>query len=237
MKDRENAISTALSPWFAQSPVRDSTTLELVIDWFLTHEALVERDALSVGNPASLATCARSALIDLAGELRLNVDVHSTVFTDALKLILSPEPYPDVDAAITTLQQRGYTLLYLPTQSATTMQQLRPAFPPAFAGVRTWTGHISAHFVASAANFLPLQSFCESLVNSEAPLQPSEILVVSSSIGRVLHAAMTLGHATAWVRRPHNLEGRVNFVVGEDKNSSPVPSLVVSGLTDLVASL
>ncbi|RPD75955.1 hypothetical protein L226DRAFT_534019 [Lentinus tigrinus ALCF2SS1-7] len=237
--DRENALKVALGPWFAQSPVRSTTILGLVVDRFLTLEALAERDAQAFGTPTSLATCARSALIDLARELCLDINVRSTAFIETLKCILSPKPYPDVEAAITWLKQRGYTLVCLPTHSPTTMQQLRPFFPPAFADsdtVHVWTEHISAHFVAPCPLFIPnLQSFCESVVKET--LQPSEILVVSSSIWRVLHAAVIAEHATALVCRPRKMEGGVTHVVGDDQNSCPVPSLFVGGLMELVARL
>ncbi|RPD61795.1 hypothetical protein L227DRAFT_546058 [Lentinus tigrinus ALCF2SS1-6] len=238
--DREQAITVALGPWFADSPVRRTTTLGLVADRFLTLEALAERDAQTLGTPTSFATCARSALIDLARELNLDVDVRSAIFTETLKCILSPKPYPDVEPAIASLKQRGYTLICLPTHSPTTMQQLRPFFPPAFADsnvVQMWTEHISAHFVAPPPFFTTskLQSFCESVVKET--LQPSEILVVSSSIGRVLHTAVNARHATALVRRPWYLEGGADFIVGDDQSSCPVPSLVVNGLMELVARL
>ncbi|RPD61807.1 hypothetical protein L227DRAFT_524311, partial [Lentinus tigrinus ALCF2SS1-6] len=238
--DRQDTLNVALGPWYAYSPVRSTTSLGLVVDRFLTLEALAARDAETLGTPTSFATCARSALINLARELGFNVDVRSAVFIETLKCILSPKPYPDVEAAITWLKQRGYTLVCLPTHSPTTMQQLRPLFPPAFAdsnAVHMWTEHISAHFVARYPFFMTskFQSFCESLVKET--LQPSEILVVSSGIGRVLHAAVNAGHATAFVRRPWNLEGCVDFVVGDDEGSCPVPSLVVSGLMDLIARL
>lgn len=218
--------------------MKHSTTLGLLLDRFLTLEALAERSAQLAGSPTSLATFARSALVDLARELRLDINEHSPVFTETLKRILSPSPYPDVEPAIAALKQRGYTLVCLPTHSDTTMQQLRSSFPPAFAdsdAVRTWTKHISAHFIAPAPFFLSLQSFCESLVKET--LQPAEVLIVSSGVGRVLHAASHVGHASAWVRRPGNLEGGFEFVVGDDKNSCPVPSLVVSGLMELVETL
>ncbi len=210
----------------------------MVVDRFITLEALAEREAQKAGSPTSLATFARSALLSLVRELRLDMDERSPFFAETLKRILSPAPYPEVEQAIAALKQRGYTLVCLPTHSATTMQQLRSSFPPAFADgdtVRPWTEHISVHFLARAWLFSSLRSFCESLVKET--LQPSEILVVSSSVGRVLHAALNVGHATAWVRRPGNLEGNVDFVVGDDENSCPVPSLVVSGLMELVAKL
>ncbi|KAI0719779.1 hypothetical protein C8T65DRAFT_603238 [Cerioporus squamosus] len=236
--DREKVIAAALKSWAILSPIRHTVSMDTVVGRFLTFEALAEREAEIVGSPTSLATFARSALMELARDLYLDIDERSPFVTETLKHILSPMPYADVQTAITTLKERGYTLVCLPAHSATTMQQLRPSLPPAFAdseAVRTWTKHISAHFVAPASLFSSLHSFCESLV--EGALQPSEILVVSSGIGRVLHAALCAGHATAWVRRPGNLEGEVDFVVGDDENSCPVPSLMVSGLMELVASL
>ncbi|RDX52471.1 hypothetical protein OH76DRAFT_1480591 [Lentinus brumalis] len=236
--DREKAIATALRSWLTQSPIRHTVSIDLVVSRFLTFEAMAERDAQIAGSPASLATFARSALMELARDLELGIDEHSPFFTETLLQVLSPLPYPDVEATIKTLKERGYTLLCLPIHSATTMQQLRPSFPPAFADsnvVQTWTEHISAHFLAPAWFFSSLQSFCESLVKEK--LQPSEILVVSSSVGRVLHAAMCAGHATAWLRRPGNLEGDFEFVVGDDENSCPVPSVVASGLMELIVRL
>ncbi|TFK78507.1 hypothetical protein K466DRAFT_570791 [Polyporus arcularius HHB13444] len=236
--DRENAIAAALRPWAMQSPIRHTVSLDLVVGRFLTFEAMAERDAQIAGSPASLATFARSALMDLVRDLQLDIDEHSSTFTETLKHVLSPIPYPDVETSIRTLKERGYTLVCLPAHSATTMQQLRSSLPPAFVDddvVQTWSQHISTHFVAPALFFSSLRSFCESLVKET--LQPSEILVVSSSVGRVLHAAIFTGYATAWMRRPGNFEGGFEFIVGDDENSCPVPSVVASGLMELTAKL
>ncbi len=78
-----------------------------------------------------------------------------------------------------------------------------------------------------------LLSFFQSLVGGA--LEREEILVVSASVGRVLHAAQSAGHATALVQRSENFEGHVEFVVGAEQRFSPRPSVVVGDLLQLVA--
>ncbi|KAI0719781.1 hypothetical protein C8T65DRAFT_725205, partial [Cerioporus squamosus] len=83
--DREKAIEAALCSWFANSPMKSSLTMGLVVDRFVTLEAFAERKAQNIGSPTSFATLARSALIDLAQDLHLDIDERSPFFTETLK--------------------------------------------------------------------------------------------------------------------------------------------------------
>ncbi len=213
--------------------------INALIERFITLEALAAHRSREADLPASWATLARTALIDLLEELDLRIGEHDPSFVDALKYILHPQPYADVENSVATLIQRGYKLVCLPMQSETTMQQLQPCIPEVFTRhVSLWTRYVSPHVTADLSLFEGFAAFCGTLVGRADGLPQEDVMVVSSSMGRVLHAAVCMFYTTAQVRRRGNLEGSVNFVVGTTKRlSTPVPSLVVSGLDELCTHL
>ncbi len=213
--------------------------IHMLVERFITLEALAARRSREADLPTSLATLARMALIDLSEEFDLCISEHEPLFIDVLKHILHPQPYPDVEHATAALVQRGYKLVCLPVHSETTMQQLRPCIPEVFTEhAALWTTYVSPHETADIVLFKGFAAFSGALVRRTDALPDEDILVVSSSMGRVLHAALSHCYTVAQVRRPGNLEGNVNFVVGTMKRqSTPVPSLVVGGLGELCAQL
>ena len=116
-----------------------------------------------------------------------------------------------------------------------TMEHLHATIPSWFwLNTRPWTQYASPHFTAANGAFKTLLSFCTDITGTN--LDASEILVVSTSVGRILHSAQHWGHATAHIRRPSTLEGKVEFRVGKN-TGSPQPSIVVDGLRDLCTKL
>ena len=213
----------------------------MLVARFITLEALAARSSRETALPTSLASITRKALLDLLREYDLSIDEHDPMFIDAIKRILSPKPYADVEHAMATLVGRGYRLVCLPVHSETTMQQLRACIPEVFTNNTTlWTKYVSPYATADDTLLRGFAGFCGALVgrtdDSELPKQ--EILVVSSSMGRVLHCAVEHYLTTAHIRRPGNLEGSVIFKVGTtEERSTPVPSVVVDGLTELCSKL
>ncbi|KAI0767558.1 hypothetical protein C8Q74DRAFT_1281032 [Fomes fomentarius] len=231
--DREGSIRNALSLWQQHSVAAARMSIYRLTERYLMLEALNERDARAAGSPSSLATSVRQALLSLAQQVELQIDEHSPLFMNAFTHILNPPPHPEVEAVTHTLLQRGYMLVGLPTHSQTTMTHILPSLPRVFVEhVRFFPECVSMHFVAEFILLHNLFSFCQSLVGGA--LEREEILVVSTSVGRVLHAAQSAGHATALVQRSENFEGHVEFVVGAEQRFSPRPSVVLGDLLQLV---
>ncbi|KAI0719777.1 hypothetical protein C8T65DRAFT_635132 [Cerioporus squamosus] len=237
--DRQGAITRGVFVVQSRVPTMRSMDINTLVERFITLEALAARRSREAELPTSLATLARMALIDLLEELDLHISEHDPLFVDALKHILRPEPYADVEHVVATLLQRGYKLVCLPVQSETTMQQLRPYIPDVFTNNATlWTRYVSPHVTADRKLFKGFAAFCGTLVGRTERLPYEDCLVVGASIGRVLHVALCHHFTAVLVRRPGNLEGNVDFVVGTVKRrSTPVPSLIVSGLDELCAQL
>ncbi len=204
---------------------------------YMMIEALNERDAQAAGSqPSSLATSVREALLSLAHQVELQIDEHSPLFMSAFTRVLNPLPHPEVEAVTHTLLQRGYMLVGLPANSETTTMHILPLQPRVFVeNVRFFPKGVSMHFVADFPMLKNLFSFCQSLVRGA--LERPDILVVSASVGRVLHAAQYVAHATALVQRHGDFEGHVEFVVGGKPEYSPRPSVDVEDLLQLVAML
>ncbi|RPD61797.1 hypothetical protein L226DRAFT_612220 [Lentinus tigrinus ALCF2SS1-7] len=229
--DRQGAIVQALSVLQSHLDDTNAMGIDALLERFITLEALAARSSRVTNSPTSLPTLARTALFNLSQELDLDLHEDDPQFTLALKYILDPHPYVDVEHALSTLVQRGYTLICLPTHSETTTQRLLSRLPDVFSAV--WSQSVSLHVTTDAVDFFDgFDTFCREFIGASA--LRNEVLVVSSSIGRVLHAATFWGLGTALIRRPGNLEGNVDFSVGDPEfKGNPIPSLVVRGLDEL----
>ncbi|KAI0767576.1 hypothetical protein C8Q74DRAFT_1370336 [Fomes fomentarius] len=234
--DREGAIRNALSMWQGYFPAVAKTHIYRLTERYMTLEGQSEWNAQTAGLPNSPVVSVHQALLSLAHEVDLRIDEYSPLFIRAFAQILNPPPHPEVEAVTHTLLQRGYTLVGLPAHSETTMMHIVPLLPRVFVEhVHLFPEGVSMHFVADSPMLKNLYSFCQSLVGGA--LERQDILVVSASVGRVLHAAQYMAHATALVQRPGDFEGHVESVVGGKPEYSPRPSVTVQDLRQLAAML
>ncbi|KAI0676290.1 hypothetical protein C8Q78DRAFT_962727 [Trametes maxima] len=246
--DRDAAIRDALGPWLTLA--RPHHSLEEIIKLYTELEALESRRQSDHSTyipkidymrqimiprkqnppPTSLATIVYQALTVLAERLHVSIASSPGLLEDALTCILRPEPYADVVSAIDTLLQQGVMVICIAPYSAVTLDFLRPLLPmrmtfcPIPVSIHT---HVPESYFASLMNF--------SL--SFAPdLKPNELLVASSSVGRVIAPASLTGHPTVHVKRSGCLEANVEFVIGTEP-FNPKASLVVDSLGYLCDAL
>ncbi|KAI0355890.1 hypothetical protein OH77DRAFT_1511297 [Trametes cingulata] len=243
--DREAAIREALCSWLPDEWQKRGN-VEDAVKLYIEAEALANRTR---GDSArSVAELVQAALCTLRDTLHLQPDPFSTPHEGsrspdaaaadaaAIGTILRPKAFAEVDRAAELLVSRGgCVLICIPPHSATTMDALRPALPPALRRyAATASVAASLHFPYTPSLFDALTSQCETLVPG---VRTEEVLMVSGGVGRVISPALVRGHATALVRRPESIEGNVKFVISQKREKNPVASIRAGDLMKLCVGL
>lgn len=209
-----------------------SLSTPALVTLYIEMEASIARDRKA--EACSLASIVHSTLTQLAVSLSMPKASRSARIAEAACVILRPPLFAGAAEAFAYLAQHRYRVLCISPYSESTMQHVRCAFPPQLTDVL----HIcpvaaSLHF-ASHNVFRPLLLKCNDLV--PGGVEPHEILVVSTGVGRMLAPALAQGCATALVQRPGRLEAHVNYKVGKGR-TNPMPSITVDGLAGLCEAL
>ena len=180
----------------------------------------------------SIAAIVDSTLRTLASRSKIPLQAHPTLVATALAEILNPAPYSDVEYAINSLSSHGRSIIVIPPYSEVTMRQslpstLRPEVRPA-------NEPLSIHFAAPDSFFTSLLAQCREIVPG---IRPKDVLLVTTSVARIVAPGSLAGHPTALVKRHGTLASNVQFVVGNRAPMNPVPSIVVGDLIELCASV
>ncbi|KAI8972808.1 hypothetical protein BD414DRAFT_468920 [Trametes punicea] len=229
--DRETAIQTALQEWLPLAS--RSYTMREVLELYIEVEALAVREQGATA--VSLAAICHSALRTLSGKLKVSLHAHPTLLANSLATILKCRPYHDVDPFVRNLVQQGCALMVIPPHSGVSMQHLLPMLPHHVGQhMHVCSEALSIHFAARTSFFSgALIEQCKQLLPD---VLPAEVLLVSTSVARVLAPASLAGHPTALVKRPGTIASNVDFVIGVG-NDTPATSVVVDGLEELCASV
>nr|VWO95347.1 dTDP-4-dehydrorhamnose reductase (EC [Ganoderma boninense] len=237
--DRDGAIHDALAPWTFVSGCRKTAAQLTKI--YLEREALLNYHSSTT--PISLARVVHSALTEVSELLDLRISPHSAMFHDSMTRILAPTLFPDVEPAVTALAARGISLVCFPPHSLTTTAHYKSRLP------RVFLDHVSFSPIAAPVHTAAPREMFRSISGEHTPqprmpahpeLQPdrdSEILVVSTGVGRILAPAIRGKLATALLKRPESVEANVEFRIGRKPEDNPDPLLVVDGLMELCAAL
>ncbi|KAI0631302.1 hypothetical protein C8Q77DRAFT_1230678, partial [Trametes polyzona] len=240
-QDREGAIRRAIEPWlvFTNPPLDPYDAA----DQYIEYEALAIREQIGSGRATSLPAGAHTALTSFADRIRIPVPMRPRFIRNVLSAILRPPIFDDVEAACLELLKRGSAIVALVPSSASTLTVLRRAIPNhLLKRIHFYPVEIPVHTPVPVTFFTPLVEWCKGLPGLQtdaATLTAADVLVVSAGLGRLLVAATGMfaePHPTALVRRPDGIEGMVRFYVGKGRNS-PTPTVIVSGLADLLREL
>ncbi|KAI0631299.1 hypothetical protein C8Q77DRAFT_1219413 [Trametes polyzona] len=239
--NKEGAIRRAIEPWlvFTNPPLDPYDAA----DQYIEYEALAIREQIGSGRATSLPAGAHTALTSFADRIRIPVPMRPRFIRNVLSAILHPPIFDDVEAACLELLKRGSAIVALVPSSATTFAVLRRAIPNhLLKRIHFYPVEIPVHTPVPVTFFTPLVEWCKGLPGlrtDTATLTAADVLVVSAGVGRLLVAATGMfaePHPTALVRRPDGIEGMVQFYVGKGRNS-PTPTVIVSGLADLIREL
>ena len=195
-----------------------------VLQLFVEFESLRYRDKPDAKYPE----IARQAMDDLCAHV--GVHPRSQTFQQALHRLLKPCLFSDVPDAVRRLSERGYKLLGISLlDQATFAQHFEYYVPAQITVIKAPTSTASALFLRDYSIARVLKGAAESICPG---LQPSELLVATSGISRVVEPLHEEGVPTVVIRRPGALEA--NIVVRVPK---AVPSLCADSLLRLCDEL
>ncbi|KAJ8502281.1 hypothetical protein ONZ51_g36 [Trametes cubensis] len=207
-------------------------TIEDIIALYIEIEALAAGKGPSIAT--SFATIVHSALQTLALKLAIPPQARPALIANAAASgIMKPIPYFDVELALEALSRQGLPVLVIPPHSEVTMRHLVSSLPRRNK-VHPTNEPLSIHFAATPSFFKSLLAQCRSMVPH---IEPKDVLLVSTSVGRVVAPASLAGHPTVLLKRHGMIASKVRFVVGHLPHTNPVPSLVVGGLMELCTKI
>ncbi|KAI0659757.1 hypothetical protein C8Q70DRAFT_980988 [Cubamyces menziesii] len=222
--DREKAIRCALSSWLPLTHCFQ--TMEDILPVYIEIEALAARKSQFAAT--SVAAIVESALHTLARKSKIPLQAHPTLVATALAEIIKPVPFTDVEHAIASLKAHGCPIIVIPSHSDVTMRQVFPSMLRS--QVRVTNEPLSMHFAAPDSFFKSLLAQCKAIVPG---IRPKDVLLVTSSVARIVAPGSRAEHPTALVKRHGTIASNVKFVVGNRPPTNPVPSIVVEDLLEL----